>query len=440
MTRRRTFLRTTGVAALGGLTSIAGCLGVGGSSSETSTTSTSTTTSTTGNESGGNETTTTQDEKERNPGERFHLGGTTSFDDFENLSEWSADSGAIEADTETAFQGSQSMRVTAPRTDDFAWVSKSGDWDLSGKTLSLAISPKKPVDNVIVEVRLIAPDTNNIRTMGELLRVRGQQTWMRLDLATRTFSGNPDLSSVKRIELGMRAASGSIDFNVDDLRTVPRPETGNIVLSFDDSLESHFTEGFKKMQEHEMPGNVGVITDQVGTDNSLSVDEMEEMKNADWEFASHGTTDEALTKMSTQKMWLSVNDANDWLVTNGFSKGEESFVYPHGEFNDEIVNTIRQRHTLGFRYMDPLSAASGKLTDPLTVGRGNAAYDLTLSKTMVTYAEQFNTNTVLTFHDIAENGGLSISPANFSELIDYIANRDVNVITFSELKQNQLAD
>lgn len=436
MTRRRTFLRTTGVATLGGLTSIAGCLGEADNSSDTTTSTADQTTTNTE----GNETTTEEEPKESEQSERYFLGNTSVVDDFEDLEPWEAMNGEIEADTETTFQGSQAMRITAPESDGFAWAGRDVDWDLSDKTLSLAVNVKSPFDNVVMVVRLFAPDTNNLRKMGELLRVREGQSWMRLDLATRDFSGAPDLSNVSRVEIGMRAAAGDIDFTVDDLRSVPRPDKGALLLSFDDSMESHYSEAFKKMQEYGMPGNVSVITGQVGNDGSLTIEQMKEMKEAGWEFASHGTRDQALTSVSTQQMWLQINDASDWLARKGFSDGNESFVYPHGEFNDEIVNFVRRKHAMGFRYMDPLSSSSGRITDPLTIGRGNAAYNMDLSKTVVNYAEQFNVNSVLTFHDIRDNGGLSMSPSDFSELIDYIERRDVEVITFSGLKENHFAD
>lgn len=437
MTRRRTFLRTTGVAAFGGITSIAGCLGQGNQSTTTTATTTTSNATTT---NATNETTTKNEPKQNPPGERYHLGATTVVDDFEDLGPWKAENGKIQADTETAFKGSQSMRITAAESDGFAWVTRDVDWNLQDKTLSMAFNPTSPVDNVIVVVRLIAPDTNNVQKMGELVRVRKNQGWMRLDLATRDFSGNPDLSKVKRVEVGMRAAAGPIDFNVDDLRSAPKPDKGYIVLSFDDSLESHYSEAFEYMQQYDMPGNVGVITGQVGSEGSLTVDEMKEMQGAGWELVSHSTRDAALTNLTTQEMWLAINDASDWLASHGFSKGNESFVYPHGVYNDNIIKFVADNHSMGFRYMDPLSAASGKITDPLTIGRGNAAYNLTLSKTMVNYAEYLKNISVLTFHDIATDGGLSMSPADFKELIDYINRRDVEVITFSDLKKNHLAD
>lgn len=435
MTRRRTFLRTTGVATLGGLTSIAGCLGEADNSSTPTTTAAEQTTNTEGNE-----TTTEEEPNQSDKDNRFFLGNTSVIDDFEDLEPWEAMNGEVQADSESTFQGSQAMRITAPESDGFAWAGRDVDWDLSDKTLSMAVNVRSPVDNVIMVVRLLAPDTNNMRVMGELLRARDGQSWMRLDLATRDFAGAPDLANVSRVEVGMRAAAGEVDFTVDDLRSVPRPDKGSVILSFDDSLEAHYSEAFKKMQEYEMPGNVGVITGQVGSDGSLSIEQMEEMREAGWELASHGTRDQALTSISTQQMWLAINDASDWLARKGFSDGNESFVYPHGEFNDEIVNFVRRKHAMGFRYMDPLSATSGRITDPLTIGRGNAAYNLDLSKTVVNFAEQFNVNAVLTFHDIKDNGGLSMSPSDFSELIDYLARRDVEVITFSDLKKNHFAD
>lgn len=434
MTRRRTFLRTTGVATLGGLTSIAGCLG----EADETTTTTTTTQQTTTTE--GNETTTDEEPKGSKNGERYVLENTSVIDDFEDLEPWEAMNGELEADTETTFQGSQAMRITAPEADGFGWAGRDVDWDLDDKTLSLALNVASPVDNVIMVVRIIAPDTNNVVKMGELLRVREGQDWIRLDLATRDFSGSPDLSNVQRVEIGMRAADGEVDFTVDDLRSVPRPDKGYVVLTFDDSLESHYTEAFKKMQEYEMPGNVGVITGEVGSEGSLTVEQMNEMRDAGWEFASHATRNASLTSLPTQEMWLAINDASDWLDSNGFTTGNESFVYPHGSFDKEIVDFVRRKHAMGFRYMDPLSAASGRITDPLTIGRGDGSYNLDHSKTMVNYAEHFHNITVLAFHGIKSEGGLSMSTTDFSELIDYIERRDVEVITYSDIKKNNFAD
>lgn len=435
MTRRRTFLRTTGVATLGGLASIAGCLGEADQNSDTTTSTTQQTTNTQENE-----TTTEEEPNESDQSKRFFLGDTTVVDDFEDIEPWEAMNGEIEANTENTFQGSQALHITAPESEDFAWVTRDVDWDLSNKTLSLGLNVTSPAENVIMVVRLIAPDTNNVATMGELLRARADQGWMRLDLATRNFTGAPNLSKVQRVEIGMRAANGAIDFTIDDLRSVPRPDKGYVVLSYDDSLKSHYTEAFAKMQEYDMPGNVGVITGEVGNDGSLTVGEMEEMRDAGWEFASHATRNQALTEMSTQEMWLTINDASDWLDSKGFTDGNEAFVYPKGAFNRNIVDFVRRKHSMGFRYMDPLSGASGRITDPLTIGRGDGATNLTHSKTMVNYAEQFNNITVLAFHDIKNNGQLSIAPSEFSELIDYIDRRDVEVITFSDIKENHLAE
>jgi len=430
MRTRRQLLRTVGIGALAGAAGCVGSQSSPGTTNETASNATGTT---------GNETTTTN----AKPDERFRLDGTTVVEDFEDLSAWSAASGSLEASDER-FRGSQGMRITASKPssgDAFAWATRSVDWDLSDETLSLAVNTASPVDNVVVAVRLLAPDTNNSLTMAELVRIRDDQGWMRLDLATRDFDGNPDLSSVSKVQLGMRAASGAIDFVVDDLRTVPRPDKGYVVLSFDDSLHSHYSEAFPTLKKHDMVGNVGTITGDVGSDGSLTLDQMTEMRDAGWEFASHATSDASLLDLSTQDTWLAVNDAHDWLTNHGFETGAKSFVYPHGEFDDSLVQFIGKYHDQAFRYLDPLSAGSGKITDPLTIGRGNAAYSLVDSKTAVNYAEHFHTVTPLTFHAIGNDGkGLSMATDAFEELVSYIDSRDVEVITFSELGEKLVLD
>ena len=441
MTRRRTFLRLSGATALGGV--LAGCQDQLAPSTDQTATQTTTGGGGSGNETGNGSDEETDTTKQDDSVGRFHLANTEVLDDFEDMSGWEATTGQIEAASPTAFMGSQSLHLTSdsPESGDAAaWAAKDVDWDLSKKTLSLAMRPTAPGGNLLVLVRLHAPNAENTLTMGELFRLRKHQSWLRLDLATRNFSGNPDLSKVKRVEIGVRAASGAIDFHFDDLRAVPSPEKGTIVLTFDDSLDSHYTEAFKRMQEYDMPGNAGVITSKVGTNGTLDANQLKEMQDAGWEIASHSSTNEKLTAMSRQQMTIVLNDASDWLAEHGFDSGKDSFIYPHGAFDDRVINAVRKKHTQAFRYMDPLSAASGRITDPLTIGRGNAAYNLDLSKIMVNYAEQFNHNVVLTFHAIKDNGGgLSMSPGTFNDLLDYISRRNVQVKTLSYF-QDQLAD
>lgn len=443
MTRRRTFLRLSGATALGGL--LAGCqdqLKPGIGSDTTDTTDTTTAGGTSDNASD-EETEDESDESTDDSTGRFHLAGTEVLDDFEDVSGWEATEGEIEGASPTAFMGSQSLRFRAPSPesgDATVRATKEVDWDLSEQTLSLAMRPTAPRGNLLVELQLYAPDESNMVTMGELFRVRANQTWLRLDLATRNFTGNPDLSNVTRVDLTVRAASGRVDFHFDDLRSVPKPEQGTVMLTFDDSLDSHYHEAFKRMQEYDMPGTAGVITKKVGTNGTLNEDQLKEMQDAGWEICSHSTANEKLPEKSQQEMTIAVNEASDWLARKGFESGKDSFIYPHGAFNDTLINVVKQNHAQAFRYMDPLSAASGKITDPYTIGRGDAAHNLAFSKTMVNYAEQFNLNVVLTFHDITDDGnGLSITPGDFNDLLDYMSRRDVDVKPVSHL-QDQLAD
>lgn len=374
--------------------------------------------------------------------DRYHLAGTTVLEDFEDLSAWTATSGRLQAASPTAFNGSQSLRLTAPSGagDVSAWVGRDVDWDLQDATLSLAVNPTSPVDNLLLAVRLHAPDDQHVHTMAEFLRVRENQGWMRIDLGTRETTGSPDLSTVQRVEIGVYAASGAIDFHVDDLRRVPRPDRGAVVLSFDDALESHYSQAYSAMLPHDMPGNAGIITDHVGNDGALDVDQLDQLQAAGWELASHATRDAALTTLPPGEMERTVRTAQRWLTDHGFETGARSFVYPHGAYNDRLLDVVERHHAMGYRYLSPLSATSGRITDTHTIARGNAAYNLDLTKQTVANAEKHGTTAILAFHDIADTGGLSMSPDDFRDLVDYIDRRDVDVLTFSDLLETRLAD
>ncbi len=357
----------------------------------------------------------------------------TVRDDFENLGAWTASEGSLSAAPAAAQSGSQAAKLTAPKSTGTARIRRSVDWDLKGEKLSLAVDVASPPDNVVATVRLFAPDDSRKVELGELVRPAPEQGWFRMDLGTRRMSGVPDLSKVTAVEVELSGAGeGPVEFYVDRLVSVPKLDTGYVALTFDDSTVSQYTEAFRILQKHDLPATVATITDKVGSDGRLSTDQMSEMKDAGWEFASHTHGHTNLASVSAVEVRKELETAKTWLEDHGFQAGARSLVYPYGGFDTDAVAVAEKFHDAAYRYNGAYSAGSGRVLDAHTVSRGNAIYP-DRTKDMMSRAAHYDELGVFAFHKVGDADGLTISTSDFEDVAKHLAELDVEVVTLSEV-------
>lgn len=408
-------------AVLGSLASV-GMLGVAGCSSSASspdaTTSDRTTTTTTANRTETTQNTTTN--------EAPTVADTTVLENFEDLSGWSVQGGSLHADTSTVYAGSQSARLE--RGDGPVRLTRSVDLDLSEENLSLAFRMQSS-GNAVVQCILRAPDAENQLVLGEGVRQESNGNWFRLDVGARDVAGLPELENVQEVEVRVRGGGRDTTFWVDDLRRVPSPDQGYALLFFDDGLTSAYTEAYDVLSERDMPATVSVVTEHVGTDGNLSLDQLGELSSDGWSVCSHTSTHTNLEDISRLTAEQEIVNAKQWLVDQGFEDGARWLVYPYGGFSEAVTNFASNHHDLAFRYMGTQSVGSGRVTDEMTVSRGDAS-DIDAAKTMVDLGQLYSDLELFTFHDIDASGdGLAVTPREFEEFVAYLEDSSLTVVT-----------
>ena len=352
-------------------------------------------------------------------------------DDFEDLSEWRGEVGSVEAAPGRSVAGSQSLRITAPGSR--ALVRGPLSADLTDRKLSVAADVVQPGRFVVVVLRLYAPDESNVVELGELIRPSKDQGWVRLDLGTRRMAGFPDLSSVTAVEIELLTnADGPMDVHVDGLYSAPAMDQGYVAVTFDDSLASHHSEAYRVLSEHGIAGSVATITGSVGSDGHLSLDQMDEMKADGWEFASHTVNHTSLLGMNADRLREEVVGAQNWLRDHGFEAGANHLVYPHGAFDRRTYRFASRHHDAAYAYVGAEGAGTGRIFDPHTVSRGNAA-DVAMATKMVDRGVAYNELVAFTFHRIGDGGSLSVSVEDFERFAAHVAESDATVVTLSQL-------
>ena len=419
------------MATLGavGVTGLAGCSGGTGStptSNESSTSSTTTTSQPT--DASGNETTTESSGGQNQAFTRGEL--VEDFESFED-SRWGTIGGKIKTDTNEVYAGSQSLHMSN-KNGNVAGVFKAfpDGLDLSKHDLSIAVKLDKPVRGKFA-AEIIAPARSDMLVSKRYIP-KELNGWTRIDLGYTGKTGSPVLKGVQELRLMVQSEKGTpIDVRIDDLRKIPKPKKGKVMLQFDDAVTSQYEIAFKEMQKRGWGGGIAIIPDAINSQGNITTGQMREMRDAGWDMMAHPQTPKPLPAYSEDKQRQMIKQAKNYLELKGFPKGARHFVAPYNRVSKTTLDIISEFHETGFMFgacpnnaqqpsnMHAISRVMGK--DPQGTRR------------ILNIAEKFNQLVVVQFHDIGEGDDYEMSPEDFKAVLDHIEKKDMEVITPSDL-------
>lgn len=364
-----------------------------------------------------------------------HLPGE-QIDDFEALDEWVTmlDAGTLEPGADDPYAGSQSARLRADEETSYAGIYRtfSGGTDLSEITLSLAVRFAER-EQLQLTLELYAPNSRNSLTLRRTL-TGPTDRWVRVDFGVTGVDTQPDLADVREIRLVARRRgdeSGAIDCQFDDLRAVDRHDRGNVVFLFDGTLESHYTHAFERMEDHGFAGVEAVVPEAVGEDGRLTIDRLEELSEAGWDMAARPRTGARnIHDFTPEEQEGMIRRTREYLENRGFEDGADHFVTPRNLLGPETIDLVREYHELAFRYGGGPNGLP--LTDPHNVGvfSGMAGEE---TKQYVDYAAEYGQLAVLHFEEIGDDG---LDEDAFDDLLEYVDEQDVDVVTATELLED----
>ncbi|MBX0294859.1 polysaccharide deacetylase family protein [Haloarcula nitratireducens] len=352
------------------------------------------------------------------------------LDDFEDLDEWTADSGTLEASTDVVYEGSQSAKLSlSPESSDGSVeiVREFDGLDLSDRDLSIAIRLVRPE---VEQLTAVVEDDDGDSVTMDRRTISPTYGWFRSDLGVSDESGDPDLSEVEEIRLRFdRDVDSPITAYLDELRTTERTEGGRVVLTFDDGGITQYTRALPVLESYDFPALTAVNPGRADEDDYLGEDEMREMRDEGWEIGSHTFDHERLTDLSDEEAREQVRDAKEWLLDRGFEVGSSMFVYPWSSNSPRIRDIVSEYHYLAFT--DGSIPHGAQLTGPLTTGR-IFGENLERLESVLDLAEKYGQTAVVSYHEIGADTGW-VSQADFEETMAGIERRDLDVIPASEM-------
>ncbi|ELY52963.1 polysaccharide deacetylase family protein [Natronolimnohabitans innermongolicus] len=280
-------------------------------------------------------------------GDHPDIAGTD--DDFEDLDVWNVSGGDLSADPDRSVVGSQSARLEIPSGEGSAVLTKAFDEprDLSAVAPGVAAAS----DELIVPwIRLLDVDGNSIAYRRG---ISGDLPLMRYNFGVDSTSSAFDVGAVTDVQLQVWTAENeSRTVWFDDFHFTPRPETGKVMIQFDDTHVTDYTKALPILEEYGYPAVTFINSDYVGRDAGgvprMSTEQLHELHDAGWCIANHTDTHPHLSQLSREEQEAEILDGKEWLIDQGFEEDAEYFAYPFGDYNATTIELVEKHHTLGF--------------------------------------------------------------------------------------------
>ena len=114
-----------------------------------------------------------------------------------------------------------------------------------------------------------------------------------------------------------------------------------VFLHFDDNYAGVYKYAYPVMKEYGYPGTVFIHTNTIDYPNKNSLDQLKEMKDDGWEFASHSRTHPDLRKLNMADLYDEIIGSRNYLIACGLTTKETSvFGSPHTVWNDYVESLV----------------------------------------------------------------------------------------------------
>jgi len=397
--------------------------------------------------------------------------GTLVSDFSEDLDSWIGMTGDdfIEGDTDEALVGETAALVRGG--GDRAGVFRSfQDFDAGGQHVSFAVNLQEPMGGR-VNVEMLAPfQSDSVVTRRRI--PSDLDGWMRMDVGYTQDRGEPDFGDIQEMRIWVDAAAEeeidddeevaddldedeieeeieeedddgeddngdddaeeeideTVRFLVDDLRSTPAAETGQVILTFDGGFESHYTTLFDIMEERDLQGVIGIVPPTVNAGGRLTIDQMREMRDAGWDMASFPLRNDALPEMESGERQQVIEGDQSYLEGRGFEDGARTFFAPYHRMDAESLEIVREVHDCSMTFGGTPNAAPP--ADPHMLSRVNA-HEMGPVEQFTELAERHNQLLVLRLTEVGEDG--DVDEEYFEDLLDYLEESDLEVVTATEM-------
>lgn len=251
-----------------------------------------------------------------------------------------------------------------------------------------------------------------------------------------------DLTRVTDMQISaVDNGNGPVTVWLGGLEAVKRPERGVVTVVFDDARSGVYELAVPHMQRFGVRASVAVITDLVGVEGFLTLDQMHLLERfAGWEMVAHHVSElpaGGFDTLAEADLRYELEGVKRWLIENGFRRGADVIAYPYGGFNAGSLEAVRQYFAAGRTILQSAGLETMPPADPYRIRAlsvvGTDSVDAL--KAAIDRAAREKSWLVLVFHQLSNEVteyDTFYSAVDFALVMAHLAAADVDVLTLSE--------
>ncbi len=115
----------------------------------------------------------------------------------------------------------------------------------------------------------------------------------------------------------------------------------NIVLTFDDGYHDIYENAFPIMKKYNYTGTIFIITNYIGEDRYLDLNEIRELKQAGWQIESHTLSHPNLANISQEEEKNQISESKR-IIEESVGNVVTFLSYPAGKYDDETIELTKK--------------------------------------------------------------------------------------------------
>lgn len=252
-----------------------------------------------------------------------------ALEDFENSADFTfagTSGGTAANDTASLYTKTKSLKITTASSGSVNYYgTKNVSWDLSQGGILLLWANIPSPSLATLTLYLTSANFAGSKFLSKAITTVANNPGAQIvpvDLADFAVSGGESISNLMtqfRVRVDTApAAAGTIYVDSLYYRKMDRPR---IVLSFDDSYASQYTEAFSYMQSKSMAGTMYTVKNLVGTANHVTLSQLQTMYAAGWDVANHTTDHVAFNSKDVVGIAASQTPATSFTINGTYATG-----------------------------------------------------------------------------------------------------------------------
>lgn len=352
----------------------------------------------------------------------------------------------------------KSLQMTTPTDGTFLSLSKDIVLDLSKQNLYFKIKVDKTVNLQGLDFYLsndnwakyavfyIKGSAYDVNRDGEWLQFGvGKGDLRKIELGNWFKSDSTfDWAKIDSLKIVAKSNQGkNVTLNIKDFYLAPDQKEARAIIVFDDGWDSVMA-GADLMNKYNFKGNVAVITNSIGKNKYLTLDNLKILQNNyGWNIVSHSSLHkdavETYGKVKLQEYETDIGDALQYLIQNGLNSAPNWYIYPDGRTNGPLKTIINKYYK--FARATTYVPQVFPFAEPLEIGVFPIYSDRTQLVDVhnsLSDALKYKQTIILMFHKLSE-GSPSVyteySLSDFGKILKDIKNQGIKVVTLSEFDQ-----